>query len=204
MSAPNDPTNYDAAAAEAAAAAAAIADATAAAAAAGAVPPSPIVPAGSSKTTEAAATTEDAEVAAATAEVAPPAAAPVISPTAPRYHDPDLHRHDVLSGRGGFVNAHPGNHHLRALCAYRKKEWDDGNHATKRRIAIEIYQMVRKLNPPGRFLKKEIVSSGSGGEGKKKGKGKATEEANETSATATAAAVAAEVIDGAAADGEFR
>jgi hypothetical protein len=196
MSAPNDPT-YDAAAAEAAAAAA-IADATAVAAAAadGAeappppppVPPSPIVPAAASAQVQ--------------AEVRPEGNSnPVIPADAPRYADADLHRHDVLSGRGGYVNAHPGNHHLRTLCHHRKAEWEAGSNATKRRIALEIYGMIRRLDPPGRFLKKEIVpgsgsgGGGAGGKGKQQA-GQVAEEA-ETSATATAAAVAAEVIAGA-------
>ena len=195
MSAPNDPT-YDAAAAEAAAAAA-IADATAAAADGAEapppppppVPPSPIVPAAASAQVQ--------------AEVRPEGNSnPVIPADAPRYADADLHRHDVLSGRGGYVNAHPGNHHLRTLCHHRKAEWEAGSNATKRRIALEIYGMIRRLDPPGRFLKKEIVpGSGSSGGGGAGGKGKqqagqVAEEA-ETSATATAAAVAAEVIAGA-------
>ena len=197
MSAPHDPT-YDAAAAEAAAAAAG----------AGAphppVPPSPIVPAASSHNANADRAVPAAEPAEDPTDEAPPAAQilPAVPPTAPRYTDADLHRHDVLSGRGGFVNAHPGNHHLRALCQYRKKEWDDGNNATKRRIAIEIYGMIRKLNPPGRFLKKEIVPGGaSGGGGKGGGSNKQANHkraAEEAETSATAAAVAAEVIAGAA------
>ena len=152
----------------------------------------------------------DAEAAAAAiADVhgaAPASPLEIVPVEAPRYTDADLHRHDVLSGRGGYVNAHPGNHHLRTICQYRKAEWDAGTTATKRRIAIEIYGMVRALNPPGRFLKKEIVPASAvkaAAKASKKGK-----KAEEDDAAATAAAVAAEVIAGAANDaaasaGEF-
>ena len=175
MSTPNDPTMppID----EAAMAAAAIADA--ASASAPPVPPSPLVASGGGTVV----------------------GGSVIPPGVPRFHDSDLHRHDVLSGRGGYVNAHPGNHHVRTMCAHRKPEWDAGTNATKRRIAIEIYGMIRSLSPPGRFLRKEVAVGGRGGPSGRKG-GRAEEASEEGSATATAAAVAAEVIDGAAADAE--
>ena len=168
MSTTNDPTMppID----EAAMAAAAIADATASAPP---VPPSPLVASGGGTVV----------------------GGSVIPPGVPRFHDSDLHRHDVLSGRGGYVNAHPGNHHVRTMCAHRKPEWDAGTNATKRRIAIEIYGMIRSLSPPGRFLRKEVAVGGRGGPSGRKG-GRAEEEVSAT------AAVAAEVIDGAAADAE--
>ena len=60
--------------------------------------------------------------------------------------------------------------------------------------------MIRSLSPPGRFLRKEVAVGGRGGPSGRKGR--AEEASEEVSATATAAAVAAEVIDGAAADAE--
>ena len=35
---------------------------------------------------------------------------------------PGLHAHDVLSGRGAFVNAHPGNQRLRAMAMERRRQ----------------------------------------------------------------------------------
>lgn len=67
----------------------------------------------------------------------------------------DPHAVDVLSGRGASVNAHPGNKRFRALCFARKAEFDAGNHAAKRRIAIEIVDISIK-NTGSRFLKKKI------------------------------------------------
>eukprot|EP00980_Cylindrotheca_fusiformis_P019564 scaffold6784_cov108-Cylindrotheca_fusiformis.AAC.6 len=65
-----------------------------------------------------------------------------------------VHDHDVLSGRGAFVNGHVGNARLRSLALERKARFDAGNYTEKRSLATEIVQIVRALKPPGRFLKK--------------------------------------------------
>jgi hypothetical protein len=65
------------------------------------------------------------------------------------------HERDVLSGRGAAVNSHAGNKRFRALCFARKAEFDAGNHAAKRRIAIEIVDTTIK-NTGSRFLKKKM------------------------------------------------
>lgn len=65
-----------------------------------------------------------------------------------------VHDHDVLSGRGAFVNGHVGNARLRVLALERKAQFDAGNYTEKRSLATEIVQIVRALKPPGRFLKK--------------------------------------------------
>jgi hypothetical protein len=65
-----------------------------------------------------------------------------------------VHDHDVLSGRGAFVNGHIGNSRLRTLALERKAQFDSGNYTEKRSLATEIVQIVRALKPPGRFLKK--------------------------------------------------
>jgi hypothetical protein len=65
-----------------------------------------------------------------------------------------VHDHDVLSGRGAFVNGHVGNSRLRTLALERKTQFDSGNYTEKRSLATEIVQIVRALKPPGRFLKK--------------------------------------------------
>jgi hypothetical protein len=43
-----------------------------------------------------------------------------------------VHDHDILSGRGAFVNGHIGNHRLRTLALERKIQFDGGNYTEKR------------------------------------------------------------------------
>ena len=69
--------------------------------------------------------------------------------------------HDVLSGRGAFVNAHSGNRHFRTLCWARKPAFDAGNHGLKRQLATEVVKSVlTDLNPPARFLQKVELGDG--------------------------------------------
>jgi hypothetical protein len=65
-----------------------------------------------------------------------------------------VHDHDVLSGRGAFVNGHVGNERLRVLAQERKTQFDTGNYSEKRSLATEIVTFVRSLDPPGRFMKR--------------------------------------------------
>ncbi|KAL3905810.1 MAG: hypothetical protein SGARI_004283 [Bacillariaceae sp.] len=65
-----------------------------------------------------------------------------------------VHDHDVLCGRGAYVNGHTGNARLRKLATERKAAFDKGNFTDKRTLATEVVQAIRGLNPPGRFLKK--------------------------------------------------
>lgn len=68
--------------------------------------------------------------------------------------------HDVLSGRGAFVNGHIGNAHFRELCAERKPQFDAGTYTEKRSLATDVVSIIRSLTPPGRFLKR-IKEDGS-------------------------------------------
>ena len=70
-----------------------------------------------------------------------------------------VHDHDVLCGRGAYVNGHTGNHRLRQMATARKTQFDNGNYTEKRALATEIVMQIRNLNPPGRFLRK--LPSGS-------------------------------------------
>ncbi len=65
-----------------------------------------------------------------------------------------VHAHDVLSGRGAYVNGHVGNGRLRKMALERKAQFDAGNYTEKRQLASEIVTLVKSLDPPGRFLKK--------------------------------------------------
>ncbi|CAB9525941.1 expressed unknown protein [Seminavis robusta] len=61
--------------------------------------------------------------------------------------------HDILSGRGAFVNGHVGNQRLRKLALERKEAFDNGNFTEKQALASEIVTQIRALG--GRFLKKK-------------------------------------------------
>lgn len=67
------------------------------------------------------------------------------------------HPHDVLSGRGGRINSHPGNVHFREMVDSYKREYLDPRtkKVEKARIAARIVSNVRSLEPPGRFLKED-------------------------------------------------
>mmetsp|Transcript_13474 Transcript_13474/g.25762 ORF Transcript_13474/g.25762 Transcript_13474/m.25762 type:complete len:159 (-) Transcript_13474:119-595(-) len=66
------------------------------------------------------------------------------------------HDSDVLSGRGGGVNGHPGNKRYRSLVASVKAEYlsPRTRKIQKSHIAANIVCMIRQQSePPGRFLK---------------------------------------------------
>jgi len=65
-----------------------------------------------------------------------------------------VHDHDILCGRGAFVNGHVGNQRLRTLAQERKAAFDAGNYTEKRSLANEIVSILKALDPPGRFLKR--------------------------------------------------
>jgi hypothetical protein len=70
--------------------------------------------------------------------------------------DPNVN--DVLSGRGGRINAHIGNVQFREIVAERKKDYlaKDTKKLEKAHIAADIVYFVRRMDPPGRFLKEDI------------------------------------------------
>ena len=70
----------------------------------------------------------------------------------------DFADNDVLSGRGAFVNSQNGNLLLRSLCFANKTQFDAGNPAAKRRLAIEIVRQM-KAQYGSRFLKRETSAS---------------------------------------------
>ncbi|KAL7525737.1 hypothetical protein ACHAXR_001135, partial [Thalassiosira sp. AJA248-18] len=81
-------------------------------------------------------------------------------PTIPPGHASPVrtpHPHDVLSGRGGRINSHPGNVHFRTMVDSYKREYLDPRtkKAEKARIAARIVSNVRNSDPPGRFLKED-------------------------------------------------
>ena len=66
---------------------------------------------------------------------------------------------DVLSGRGGGINSHPGNRIFREWVKARKEEYNlSGSKAEKAKIANEVIALVKAQNPPGRFLQRGTSS----------------------------------------------
>lgn len=65
------------------------------------------------------------------------------------------HEHDVLSGRGNFVNYHAGNEHFRALVRKHKVAYVACPKPQKGKFSKMIYDEIRARDPPGRFLKQD-------------------------------------------------
>ena len=73
-----------------------------------------------------------------------------------------LNDNDVLSGRGGRVNKHPGNIVFRTLVQDYKHEYLDPRtrKMEKAHVAARLVAQVRGMNPPGRFLKEDSDNPG--------------------------------------------
>ena len=68
----------------------------------------------------------------------------------------DPHNNDVLCGRGGTINAHPGNEQYRKFVERKKRLYLTARFKReKREIAASIVEEIRNLDPPGRFLTKD-------------------------------------------------
>ena len=66
------------------------------------------------------------------------------------------HPNDILCGRGGSINNHPGNKIYRNWVHERKNDYNLAtNKSEKARISREIITLVQSLDPPGRFLTKD-------------------------------------------------
>mmetsp|Transcript_30207 Transcript_30207/g.54661 ORF Transcript_30207/g.54661 Transcript_30207/m.54661 type:complete len:662 (-) Transcript_30207:107-2092(-) len=69
------------------------------------------------------------------------------------------HNHDVLCGRGGSINSHPGNERFRELVEKRKRVYLTARFKREKRlIASSIVSEIRGLEPSGRFLSKDAKS----------------------------------------------
>ena len=64
---------------------------------------------------------------------------------------------DVLSGRGGRINAHPGNKQYREIVRQYRGIYhaNETKKLDKSKIAAKIVEIIRNMDPPGRFLKEE-------------------------------------------------
>jgi hypothetical protein len=65
----------------------------------------------------------------------------------------DPHANDVMYGRGGGTNHHPGNKLYRKMVEDRKLEYVNSKRLDKPLVALEIIRLWRAQIPPGRFLK---------------------------------------------------
>jgi len=65
----------------------------------------------------------------------------------------DPHENDVMYGRGGGTNHHPGNKEYRKMVEDRKLEYVNSKRLDKPLVALEIIRLWRGQLPPGRFLK---------------------------------------------------
>mmetsp|Transcript_5494 Transcript_5494/g.7686 ORF Transcript_5494/g.7686 Transcript_5494/m.7686 type:complete len:420 (+) Transcript_5494:60-1319(+) len=70
----------------------------------------------------------------------------------------DIHAHDVLSGRGGASNNHPGNEAFRQLVNKVKFDYLQCPKREKPLLAMRIVQAVRAQSPPGRFLQHDKLT----------------------------------------------
>lgn len=69
---------------------------------------------------------------------------------------------DVLCGRGGLTNHHPGNIFFRKLVRHNQESYLLATKRDKAGVAKGIVDTIRSLNPPGRFLKKARDISANG------------------------------------------
>ncbi|GFH50883.1 hypothetical protein CTEN210_07359 [Chaetoceros tenuissimus] len=67
----------------------------------------------------------------------------------------DINENDVLCGRGGATNSHSGNRSYRKLVKKFKDKYLKAKKKQKPAVAAEVVDIIRKLDPPGRFLKKD-------------------------------------------------
>lgn len=66
------------------------------------------------------------------------------------------HDHDVLSGRGNFVNYHAGNEYFRGLVRKHKIAYIACPKPQKGKFSRIIVDEIRMREPPGRFLKQDL------------------------------------------------
>lgn len=71
----------------------------------------------------------------------------------PLHDIKEPHANDVLYGRGGGTNHHPGNKRYRKLVEERKVDYVNSKRLDKPLVALEIINTWRSQVPPGRFLK---------------------------------------------------
>lgn len=71
-----------------------------------------------------------------------------------------ISQNDVLCGRGGLTNHHPGNVFFRRLVRIKQESYLRATKREKAGVAREIVDIIRNLSPSGRFLKKDTRNPG--------------------------------------------
>lgn len=61
---------------------------------------------------------------------------------------------DVICGRGGAINNHPGNKRFRGFINELKYQYLHEPKHTKPNVAMRVLNLIKQSNPPGRFLMK--------------------------------------------------
>jgi len=85
------------------------------------------------------------------------------------------HEHDVLYGRGGGTNHHPGNKRYRQMVEDRKVQYIKSKRLDKPTVSLEILREWRAQLPPGRFLKLDPKTSLWNDVGEKKAREKTSQ-----------------------------
>jgi hypothetical protein len=67
----------------------------------------------------------------------------------------DFTSQDVLFGRGGLTNTHPGNRRFRDIILLHRPDYVRAIKIEKPNVARRIVRAIRYGSPPGRFLKKD-------------------------------------------------
>jgi hypothetical protein len=71
------------------------------------------------------------------------------------------HDNDILCGRGGSINSHPGNRAFREWVYTRKSKYNlASTKIEKSAVVDQVLDLVRGLKPPGRFLQKQRDEDG--------------------------------------------
>ena len=63
-------------------------------------------------------------------------------------------QNDVICGRGGAINNHPGNQRFRKFINEFKYQYLHESKQTKPKVAMSVLELVKQSTPPGRFLHK--------------------------------------------------
>jgi hypothetical protein len=78
------------------------------------------------------------------------------SPDEKVYRTTVPNKNDVLCGRGGTINSHPGNEQYRSIVDSKKRVYLTARFKREKRlIATSIVDQIRNMDPPGRFLQKD-------------------------------------------------
>jgi len=86
------------------------------------------------------------------------------------------HRYnDILLGRGGGTNFHPGNVKLRAIIEKHRETYITSSRKEKPVVAMLMVKYIRQWNPPGRFLKKDSTTGSWYDVGDEKGREKVSQ-----------------------------